>query len=168
VTAPVPSLVQVPQVSGTPQASIDNLQLVTSAGTVQRQVTTPADPINPSNYQFFDAYGNAQVKFGPALAGLLTAAPINFNASGQQALVAGVTGKIIRVYRLWLTVSAQTNLEFQDGSTPLSGSAPCGSNGGITLDFTGEPWYVGSANNAFNLNSSNPVQCGGTVYYVQS
>jgi hypothetical protein len=168
MTGPVPSLVQVPPVSGTVQAGIDNVQVVTSAGTAQRQVVTPADPNTPGNYQSFDANGNAQVKFGPALAALLTAAPINFNASGPQALVAAVTGKIIRVYRLWLTVSAQTNLEFQDGSTPLSGSAPCGSNGGITLDYTGEPWYVGSAGNALNLNSSNAVQCGGTIYYVQS
>jgi hypothetical protein len=168
MTNPAPSLIQVPPVSGTPQGAVDNVQLTTSAGLVQRQVTTPGDPVNPTNYQFFDAFGNAQVKFGPALSSLLTAAPISLNSSGQQALIAGVSGKIIRVHRLWLTVSAQTNLEFQDGSNPLSGAAPCGSNGGITLDYSGDPWYVCSLGNSFNLNSSNAVQIGGTIYYVQS
>ncbi len=168
MTANTPALVQVPAIVGAAQASIDNNQLTTTAGNVMRQVVTPGDPANASNYQSFDAYGNAQVKFGPALVSQLSQVAINFSSSGQNSIVAAQSGKVIRIYRIWSTVAEQTNIEFQDGSVALSGPAPCNQGGGITLDYTGDPWYVGTAGNVFNLNSSNAVQVGGTVYYVQS
>ena len=65
-------------------------------------------------------------------------------------------------------MAAPTSIEFQDGSVNMSGAAYCGQGGGITLDYTGEPWYVGTAGNAFNLNSANAVQVSGTVYFIQS
>ena len=162
-----PSLVGVPAFTGTPQANVDNVQVTTSAGVVQRQVVVPGDPANPSNYQFFDTNGNAQTKTGPGLTPLLTSAVINFSGSGTNQIIAGVVGKIIRVYRLFLVSGGLTNLTFEDNTTPLSGAIPLLMGGGITLDYSGEPWYVCAQADAFNINSSSAVAVGGTIYYVQ-
>ncbi len=161
------SSISVPAVVGSPQALVDNNQLTTSAGIVQRQVITNADPSTPGNYQSTDNNGNSQIKFGPGLTALLSSAPINFSGSGPNPLIAGVSGKIIRVYRMLSVVASQTNLTFQDGSTSLSGPIPCWQGGGISLDYSGEPWYVSSAGNALNLNSTNAVAVAGTIWYIQ-
>ena len=98
--------------------------------------------------------------------GLLRAS-INFSGSGDNTLVAGVSQKIIRVYRLWLVVGSATNLVFKDGTTALNGAADMLASGGLTFDHNGEPWFVTGSGNAFVLNSSSAVQVGGMVYYTQ-
>jgi hypothetical protein len=57
-----PSEVQIPQVVGPVQALIDNNTVMTSAGSVKRQVITNADPTTPGNYQKTDAAGNSQTR----------------------------------------------------------------------------------------------------------
>jgi hypothetical protein len=164
---PTPALIQVPSVSGSVQGNVDGNQLTTSAGSVQRQVITPGDATNASNYQVFDAGGNAQIKFGPAPASLLTPVVINGTGSTIQ-ICAGSSGKTVRLYRLLLMVGAATNLTFQDGSTPLSGALPCLANALLTLDLSGDPWYTSSPGNPLNIANSADVQVSGTAWYVQS
>lgn len=163
----IPSLIQVPSVSGTVQASIDNNQLVTSAGTVNRQVINIGDPATGTNYQNVDSTGNAQVKLGPAPASLLTPVVINGTGSTIQ-ICAGSSGLRVKLYRLLIMVGAATNLTFQDGSTPLSGPLPFLADGLLTLDLSGDPWYTSSAGNALNIANSADVQVSGTAWYVQS
>ena len=81
--------------------------------------------------------------------------------------VAGVTGQIIRVYKLFLVVGGTTTLTFQDGSTGLSGGLPMVVNGSIVLDMDGQPWFKTSSGNAFNISNSGNLQVSGTVYYTQ-
>ena len=102
---------------------------------------------------------------------LTTRASISFSASGDNTLVAGIASKIVRVYRIFLVVSAATNLTFVDGTpggTNFDGALAMSANGGLTLDFSEEPWFVTSAGNAFVLNQSGSAQIGGCIYYQQS
>lgn len=99
----------------------------------------------------------------------LTAAAIDFATSGDNTIVAGVAGQTIRVYRVFFTVGAATNVRFGDTSPALfTGAMPTAANGGIVLELTGEPWFVTAIGAGLVVNSSNAVQVGGRVYYVQS
>lgn len=97
-----------------------------------------------------------------------TEAIINFSASGDTALVAAVAAQTTKIYRLFLVVAGATTLTFKDGSSALTGAMTMTSGGSLTLDFDGNPWFTGSANTAFNLNSGNAVQVSGRLYYIQS
>lgn len=97
---------------------------------------------------------------------------INFSSSGDNTIVAGVSGKKVRLYRITFVVGAATNLEFKDGaSIVLAGPYPLAANQSFVLDytFTGmPPWFTTASGNAFVINSSNAVQIGGAADYVQS
>ncbi len=97
----------------------------------------------------------------------LTVAAITFSGSGVNAIIAGVSGQIIRIYKIFFLCTAATSITFQDGAANLSGAMAFSANAGMILDFDTKPWFVGSMGNAFNLNSSNAVQVSGTVYYTQ-
>lgn len=148
---------------------IDNSQLTQDGGAiVQRQRVSIGDDASVDNHAAVDSAGNLQHKIGPGPVSLLTAAVINNSAGGLIALCAGSSGLRVKLHRIWLVVGGPTNLTFQDGSTPLSGPAPLLQGGGITLDFSGDPWYISSVGAALNINSSAAVQISGTAYYVQS
>ena len=97
---------------------------------------------------------------------------INFSSSGDNTVIAGAANLVIRVYRLSLVVASATSLEFKDGTgTVLAGPYPLAANESIVLDFTFAgmpPWYTTSVGNGFVINSSNAVQIGGEVDYLQS
>ena len=165
---PAQSSVQVPSVTGTVQASIDNNTVATAAGSVQRQVVTVADANSASNYQTVNANGGAGVTTVPLSASQLVIGVINNNAGGQVQLAPAASGKTNKLMRLILFVQDPTYLTFQDGSTPLSGPIPLLSSGSIILDYSGDPWYTSSTNSALNILSSAVTQISGTAYYVQS
>lgn len=96
----------------------------------------------------------------------LLSAPINFSGSGVNEIIAAVTGKRVLVHRLFLVCAGTTNLTFKRGTTALSGAVPMATNGGITFDITGEPWFTTNSAEAFNIESSNGVQVSGTIYYA--
>lgn len=96
----------------------------------------------------------------------LLSLPINFSASGSNEIIPAVTGKRILVHRLFLVCGGTTNLTFMRGVTSLSGAVPMATNGGITFDITGEPWFTTDIAEAFNIDSSGGVQVSGTVYYA--
>lgn len=167
MTDPTPSIIQVPAVSGTIQANIDNVTVTTDAGVAQRQVVSIGDPAQPSNYQQVDAQGNALTRIGPSSTSLLTSSIIDFNDAGDATLVNGVENQIIRVYRIAFNVGGPTQLIYKAGSTALSGAKPFLMGGAEYLDLSGEPWFTCGEGEDFILNSSEAVQVGGTVYYVQ-
>jgi len=101
-----------------------------------------------------------------------TQTDINFNGAGDNTIVAGATGKQTKVFRLKLVVAGATSISIKDGAgTVLDGPWAFGANQGIVLDFTGiwmPPWYTTLAGNDFIINSTNAVQVGGNLDYVQS
>lgn len=101
----------------------------------------------------------------------LQQAVINVNTSGDSILVAGQSGKQIKVYRLKLIVAAATAILFKDGATVIDGPLSFSANEGMVLDFTGNdmpPWYTISPGNNLVINSSNVVQVGGNFDYLVS
>lgn len=92
-------------------------------------------------------------------------APINFNSSGDNVIVAAdTTGNRIIVHRLWFVVAGATNLTFKD-NLPSPGAVPMAANGALVFDATGEPWFTTDINTAFIMNSSAGVQCSGECFY---
>jgi hypothetical protein len=101
--------------------------------------------------------------------GQTTIANSTFSSSGANVVVAAVASQTVRIYRLLLVVSSPTNVEFLDGgSTVLAGPFPLQTNGTIVLDDSGEPWFITSAGNAFEVNLSVSVTVCCTVWYTQS
>jgi len=93
--------------------------------------------------------------------------PQNVNSTAATiAAPSGVTGQIIRVYKIFLVVGGATNITFQDGSTALCGALPMLANGAISLPNDGTPWFTTSSGNAFNIANSGGAQVSGIVYYT--
>ncbi len=98
------------------------------------------------------------------LAAQLTPAAISFSASGDNTVVAGVSAKTVKIYRLILTIAGATVLTFKSGAgTSLTGAMALNAGGSITLDFTSEPWFTTATAAAFVINSTNAVQVSGKV-----
>ena len=97
--------------------------------------------------------------------GALATAIVN-SSSSAIAAPAGVQGKIIKVYRLFLVVGAATTITFEDGSNPVSGPISLLASEAIVFDIDGSPWFTTSSGNAFTIGNSGGVQIGGNVYYM--
>jgi hypothetical protein len=98
--------------------------------------------------------------------GVLTEVVINTAAGGDIVISPAVAQASTKLYRLLLLCNGTTNLIFKDGANPLSGPLPFTAGGGMVLDFSGDPWYVGSLATNFIINSSNAVQISGTAWIV--
>lgn len=99
----------------------------------------------------------------------LTSAPVSVSAAGDNVLVAGVAAQVVRIYRLFLVFDADVAAFFRDGAAgaAFSGSMAMLASGSITFDFDGEPWFTGTAGNAFVLNLGGVAQVSGRIYYTQ-
>ncbi len=99
----------------------------------------------------------------------LSNAVINFSAAGDNVVVSTVSLQTVRVYRILFTATTATTFTFKSGgSTALSGVMSLAANGSVVLDFTGEPWYITTAGQAFIINQTGTAQISGTVWYTQS
>src|SRR5260370_922492 len=80
-----------------------------------------------------------------AMGTFLTRTAITFAASGDNTIVSAVANQIIQVYRIFFVVTATTNVTIKDGAgTALTGAMPLAANGALTLDTSGDPWFVTS------------------------
>jgi hypothetical protein len=100
--------------------------------------------------------------------GVLVQVPINNVLGGDIIISPAVVQASTKLYRLLLLCGGMTSITFVDGTSPLSGPMPMLANGSIVLDFSGDPWYVGSLNTNFIINSSSAVQVSGTAWVVVS
>lgn len=99
----------------------------------------------------------------------LKVAAINVSSTGANALVAGVTGMRTQVFRVWLNAGAANTITFQDGTTSLSGPIALAANSPpVDLQNSGDPWFVTSTSNAFNLSLGAASQVSGMLYYTQT
>ena len=105
--------------------------------------------------------------FDATIGASITQVPINFAGAGDNIIIAGVFGQIIRVAQFLFVIADATNLIFKSGTTVLSGSMNFGSNAAIDQDFIQLPLHCNSGD-SFIINSSNAVQIGGIIWYAQS
>jgi hypothetical protein len=90
---------------------------------------------------------------------------IDTAGSGDNTLIAGVTGYYIAVYKIWYVLAGDVNHTLKNGSTAFSGTVTGKAGGSFVLDYDGTPWFVTTAGNGFVLNLSGAVQVSGRVYY---
>lgn len=96
----------------------------------------------------------------------LSVASIDTTTTGDNTIVSGVADKRIIVHRIWFVCGGSTNITFKHGSTAFNGAANMSTNGGLTFDATGEPWFVTGKGEDFIINQSGTAQIGGMVYYT--
>lgn len=93
---------------------------------------------------------------------------IDSAAAGTLNLVAGLPGTIIRVYRLLLNTHAAQLSTLQDTApTVLIPQLSLGSQGGIALDFDGEPWAETAVGEGLDLVLTTAAQTSGVLSYTQ-
>lgn len=101
--------------------------------------------------------------------GAIQAATINTASSGDNTIVAAVSGESVRVWKIWFWVNGTVSVTIKDGAgTNLTGAmAMVAQNEFVrNLDET-IPWFVTTAGNAFIINLNGAVQISGRVYYTQ-
>ena len=96
-------------------------------------------------------------------------AVINASASGNNTLVAGVTGKKIRVISLFYMSAGTVNVTFQSGAggTALTGAIAHTAQTGVVLNenFTG--WFQTLAGALLNVNLSAAISIAGSLSYIE-
>jgi hypothetical protein len=96
-------------------------------------------------------------------------AAIAASTSGNNTLVASVSGKKIRVLAYSFIANGTVNAKFQSGAsgTDLTGLKYCVANGGIVAPFNPLGWFETAATTLLNLNLSAAIAVGGELVYVE-
>jgi hypothetical protein len=97
-------------------------------------------------------------------------AAIAASASGNNTLVAAVTGKKIRVLAYNIIGNGAVNAKFQTGAggTDLTGlKYIAAAGGGICAPFNPAGWFETAAGALLNLNLSGAVAVGGELVYIE-
>lgn len=124
------------------------------------------DEVNDKHYQIiklaYGADGTANVldtKF----------TSIDAATSGDNTLVAAVTGKKIRVTSMFLVASAAVNVRFESGAggTALTGQMNLIANTGFVLPFNPEGWFQTAVATLLNLELSGAVSVDGSLTYIE-
>jgi hypothetical protein len=97
-------------------------------------------------------------------------AVINHADSGDNTIVAAVTGKKIRVLSMWFSVAGAVNTRFESGAggTALTGVQEWGAKGdGQVLPFNPLGWFETAAATLLNLELSGAVSVDGAIQYIE-
>ncbi len=95
-------------------------------------------------------------------------ASIDAAASGDNTLVAAVSGKRIRVLSLFLVASGAVTVAFESGAsgTALTGDMNVGANGNVTMPFNPEGWFQTVAGALLNMELGGATSVDGCLTYV--
>ena len=100
-------------------------------------------------------------------------AAISASSSGNNTLVAAVTGKQIWVLKVAMMSNGTVNAKFQSGAsgTDLTGLFYLVANTGFVMPQDGgeqaTPWFVTATGSLLNLNLSGSVAVGGVLTYIE-
>jgi hypothetical protein len=96
-------------------------------------------------------------------------AVISGSASGNNTLVAAVSGKKIRMLSLLLVASGTVNVKFQSGAggTDLTGLMNLVANTGFSLAYSPIGHFETASNTLLNMSLSAAVAVGGVLTYVE-
>jgi hypothetical protein len=103
--------------------------------------------------------GSAPVKY----------AKIDVASSGDNTIVAAVTGKKIRVISLFLVADGATTVRFESGAsgTALTGAMALIASTGIALPLNEHGWFETAAAALLNLELSAVVSVDGGLSYIE-
>lgn len=96
-------------------------------------------------------------------------ASISAATSGNNTLVAAVTGKKLRVLSLTLVATTAVTVKFQSaaGGTDLTGAMPLGANGVLPMARNDDGHFETVAGQLLNLVLGGNVQVSGCLTYVE-
>jgi hypothetical protein len=102
---------------------------------------------------------NAQVKY----------AKIDAAASGDNTLVAAVTGKKIRVLSLFYLASGTVTVRFESGAsgTALTGQMEHTAQTGVVLPFNEDGWFETASGTLLNVELNTTVSIDGALTYIE-
>lgn len=123
----------------------------------------------PNNAAMLQAVQNAVVAINTVAFPVQSAAEVVIDAasSGSNTIIAGISGKIIKVYSLFLIVTSPVTIKFFNGTVGLTGTMSFTAAGeGLFLDLRSLPWFTTGAGNAFNMTLGSAVQVSGRAYYT--
>lgn len=102
---------------------------------------------------------NAQVKY----------AVIDAASSGDNTIVAAVTGKKIRVVSLFYLAAGTVTTRFESGAsgTALTGQMQHTAQTGVVLPFNEDGWFQTAAGVLLNLELSTNVSIDGCLSYIE-
>jgi hypothetical protein len=113
---------------------------------------------------------NSQVRsFNPYSVQESKKAKIDAATSGNNTLVAAVTGKKIRVLSLFLVSAGATTVTFQSGAggTGLTGAITTAAGTGFVLPHNPEGWFETAEGALLNAALSAAIQVSGSLTYVE-
>lgn len=116
--------------------------------------------------EFYDSNGNKLMKINY---GTIKYEVIDDASSGDNTIIAAVSGKKIRVMSAFLVAAGTVNVRFEDGAggTALTGQMNLVANTGFTLPFNPEGWFETSVNTLLNLELSAAVSVDGCLTYTE-
>lgn len=96
-------------------------------------------------------------------------AAIDVASSGDNTLVAAVTGKKIRVLSAFVVCAGAVTARFESGAsgTALTGQMTIAEGGGFVLPFNPLGWFESASGALLNLELSGAVSCDGSLVYVE-
>jgi hypothetical protein len=96
-------------------------------------------------------------------------AAIDAATSGDNTLVAAVSGKKLRVLSCFLLAAAAVNVRFESGAsgTARTGQMNLAANGGFVLPHNPAGWFETVAGELLNLELSGAVSVDGCLIYVE-
>lgn len=98
----------------------------------------------------------------------LTPATINIASSGDATIVVPTLGVSTKVHRMKISSLGNVTLQVKNGSSIILEIIHLAANSPFVLAFSDQPWYTGSQNTSFVINTSASVQVDGTLEYVQN
>jgi hypothetical protein len=105
----------------------------------------------------------------PTLPNNLVKTAVNFSASGDQTILAGVSGKTIKLYRLYLLVAAATTLTIKTSSgATIDGPYVFAAAGVLELALSVYAWAETVTADNLAINSASAVQVTGSALTLQS
>lgn len=149
---------------------------ITSAGSAGSVITqtygygfngTTWDRLKTLNGTTNDGLGSQAVGLTKLNGTQLTRQTVNITTATTTAIVTATASQAVRVYKMVLNVAAAQTLNIiSSGGTSLVGAAMSfGANGGLVLDFDGEPWYVSVTGEGLSFVTTTTGAVTGTVYY---
>ncbi len=96
-------------------------------------------------------------------------AVIDHAGSGDNTIVAAVTGKKIRVVSAFLIAAGAVTVRFESGAggAALTGQMTIAANGGLVLPFNPNGWFETAESALLNLELGGAVSVDGALTYVE-
>lgn len=96
-------------------------------------------------------------------------AVIDASASGNNTIVAAVTGKKLRVISLFYLAAGTVTCTFQSGAggTAITGPLPHTAQTGAVLNYNEDGWFETAAGSLLNLNLNAAIAVAGALSYIE-